>query len=363
MKIVIAGNYGAKNLGDEMILEGMIKTIKSIDQSIEITVLSANPAETERNHNIKAVHKVPAGIRSFIKYLFKRDQKTKKTIKECDYFILGGGGLFSNLTLRAYFIWGIQAFTAVLYKKPIIMYGQSIGPLKTFIQRKIVKKLFNKAIFIAVRDASSIEELKKIGIKKEIHLIPDMIFALNTENTTEKKKKIIVAIRHLPSLEQTFKNELINFINWLIENKNYEIEMVNFQHPNDEILCKEISDKINQKNKLSISPQIHFAKDLFKLFSEASYVVGMRLHSVLSAIKTETPFIAINYAPKVGNFLRCAKLGDFIVEMKNPGLKKRFKKTEISDKEIKTRLQAFNKHAKNRHKIMTEELKKILYTR
>jgi polysaccharide pyruvyl transferase CsaB len=361
MKIIIAGNYGAKNLGDEMILEGMIKTLKSLDSKMEITVLSANPKETEEKHKVKSVHKFPAGFRSLIKYILKSSkQKNKKALKECDYFILGGGGLFSNLTLRAYFIWGIQGFMALIHKKPIIMYGQSVGPVKSWIGKIIIKKLFNKSIFIAIRDANSKEELIKLGIKKEIHLIPDMIFALNSYKA-EKKKKIIVALRQIKNLENCFKNEIINFINWLIEEKNYDIEIVNFQTPDDKILSEEIINRIRIKKKISQSPQIQFSKDLFQKFAEAEYIIGMRLHSILSAIKTDVPFIGINYAPKVENFLKCAKLGDLLVEMKNSGLKKRFKKLEKSKYKTIERLKAFNRHAENRHKIVGQELKKILY--
>ncbi|MBD3360226.1 polysaccharide pyruvyl transferase CsaB, partial [Candidatus Peregrinibacteria bacterium] len=54
MKIVIAGNYGAGNLGDEMILEGMIKIIKSSSPDSEITALSASPEETSKKHNINS---------------------------------------------------------------------------------------------------------------------------------------------------------------------------------------------------------------------------------------------------------------------------------------------------------------------
>ena len=44
MKIVISGYYGFDNLGDEAILKAIITSLKKVDSTIDITVLSNNPA-------------------------------------------------------------------------------------------------------------------------------------------------------------------------------------------------------------------------------------------------------------------------------------------------------------------------------
>ena len=165
MKIVIAGNYGAKNLGDEMILEGLLKLIRSIQPDSKITVLSADPKDTKKRHKVKSLNLFPSGIRSFFRNLFDFKRKNIKAIKECDVFILGGGGLFGSLTFMANFIWGIQAKMAYKYSKPVIMYGQSIGELKGKIRKRIVKKLFKKSSLIVLRDHESKKRLLKLKIK------------------------------------------------------------------------------------------------------------------------------------------------------------------------------------------------------
>lgn len=347
MKIVIAGNYGAKNLGDEMILEGLLTAFKSIAPHAEITVLSADPVATAALHNINSLKQFPAGFRSFLHQL--RSSKNIKAVKNCDYFVLGGGGLFSNLTLKAYLIWGIQASMAYFYKKPVIMYGQSVGPFRNKIQQRIVKKLFKKARFVAVRDESSKETLKDLDIGGKIYVIPDLIFRLKSPSATKREKKIIIALRQMPNLSPEFKARISNFFNWLIEEKKYHLKFAAFQLPHDEQLNAEILQNIRQKAKVSHMPHFHNAEGLLKHFAAAEFVIGMRLHSVLSAIKSSTPFMALDYAPKVRDFLKYAKLSDLVVPMDEENLQKKFTEILADSDKIIARLQAFNEKAEKRH--------------
>ncbi len=362
MKIIVAGNYGAKNLGDEMILEGVVKTLKSADPGAKITVMSANPEETAKTHNVEAIYKFPAGIRSFFSFLFKHGKKTRRALKECDYFVLGGGGLFTNLTKRAYFIWAIQAFKAIRRKKPLIMYGQSVGPVKGATRKRIVKKLFNKAVFIAVRDEESKKELKKLGVKKKISLVPDPIFCLDdqkSQSPVHEKKKIIVALRHPANLPEDFYAKLTDFLNWMIEERKNAVSFAVFQTPDDRVITDKIIEGIRGNENVSILPEFQKAEDVLKAFSEADFIIGMRLHSVLAAIKARKPLMAISYAPKVKNFMEYAKLKDLVIDTDITDLKEKYLKLEKNSEKTKEELENFNLRAQTRQKEIEKELRRL----
>ena len=58
--IVISGYYGFGNAGDEAMLCAIIDAIRDVEDDAHITVISGNPQETSRKHNIKAVgHLLP----------------------------------------------------------------------------------------------------------------------------------------------------------------------------------------------------------------------------------------------------------------------------------------------------------------
>lgn len=361
MKIVIAGNYGANNLGDELILEGLLEMLKINFGKAEVMILSGNPVQTAQKYGVASLSKFPSGFRSLLKSIFKTN-KTKTAVKNCNFFILGGGGLFSNLSFKAYIIWAIQVFMAYRYRKPVVMYGQSVGPLNGRLQKWLVRKLFQKAFFIAVRDEESKNELKKIAVHKKIYVIPDLIFRIKTDkkSTTPRAKQIIVALRYLPELNPSFIQEIANFLNFLVEKQGYKIIFVDFQKGSDKILHREVISRLNDQKKYEEISEIKDSQQLFTLFSNSDLVLGMRLHAVLTAIKTETPFIAINYAPKVENFLKYAKLNSYLLEMDDLRLQKLYNSIKKDFSLIKKQLQIFNSKALLRHQEVEKELKKLV---
>jgi len=316
MKILISGNYGAGNLGDEIILKGLINSLNKEYQNPEITVLSANPKETEKIHKVKAELMFPSGIRSFIKGIKKGDSSSKIALKNCDKFVIGGGGLFGGPESKGNFIWINQLLRAYFYKKPISIYGQSIGSNLNWIYKLLIKKIFNKAEKIIVRDKQSKIRLKKIGINKKILLKKDLAFKANIKNIYQKKEKnLTLALRQM-KLNEKFKNEIAKIINKLIK-ENWTINIINFQKGanKDDKLAKEILEKIEEKEKINYIGSNYTIEEAIKLIGESYIVLAMRLHSIILSILTETEFLAINYNEKVEDFLKTEEKTKYLIKI------------------------------------------------
>lgn len=332
MKIVVAGNYGAGNLGDELILEGMIKTLRRIDPQVDLTVLSADPHATKGKFEIHSAYKFPAGIRSFLAgFTNERFMKTSRTVKECDFFVLGGGGLFDPSSKRGVVVWAIQGLLALWYKKPIIMYGQNLPKIDKGLTKKIVKYLFNKSVFIALRDKESIANLKEIlgtaagttGAVNKIHKIPDLIFKSQPRHLEPKTESVVLALREAPSVTNEHLRKIAKFINFIQDQrKNLTVELVPFEKNTDEKLISFMLDLLAEKDRINIHEYTEDRVKIEKLFSSAKLVIGMRLHSVLMAINVGTPFIALGYNQKVKNILSSLNLSDFSMGMDEIDLEK-----------------------------------------
>jgi len=97
-RIVVSGYYGAKNAGDEAMLAAMLEVLGDLDPELHITVISADPEDTERRHGVHAVGALDAG-------------KIFSAVRRADLLISGnrhpnhvhiGVGVFDHL---------VQAFT------------------------------------------------------------------------------------------------------------------------------------------------------------------------------------------------------------------------------------------------------------
>jgi len=369
MKIVITGNYGAKNSGDELILEGLLSAIEEINPATEVTVLSGDPKETSKRHRINSDQKFPSGIRSWIKFNFFFEPKTKKHLSECDYFILGGGGLFGGLTISANIIWGVQALKAFSQKKKVVIYGQSLGNLDGWLNKRIVKHVFSKAHAIAVRDNQSKEKIIRMGICREVFVIPDLALRKKyTPKGIKEEKTLLVSLRELQAKGETVAKIVAHFINWLKGHEGWKIKIVDFQGGETGDIDKKIHEKlvniVKDTENIEYLGYIKDSQELLETVEKATIILGMRLHSIIAATMTQTPFMALSYEPKVDGFLKESSLSTQGISIENltvDKLKLLFKQTERDYENIKASEKSYCEKSLEQHrKIEKSTLRKFL---
>lgn len=297
MKIVLIGNFGAENIGDELILSGMISFLRSINENIKLTALSANPEDTKQKHQINSTYKFPAGFRSVLKLL--RLRKTLKEVKSADYVIVGGGGLFFGAEKKGTKVWLIQCILSLFLKKKILMLGQSVGTIEKGISKKLFKHVLSKSAFISVRDIQSKKRLEEITNHK-IYLQKDFaIFTSVQKNLLESKNIVFVPRKH-----SDFTIEKINIIkDFLIkkEKEGYKVTILPFSLKHD----LEISQKLVHDTNFTLKKISSFS-EMESYFKENNFsIIAMRLHSQILALKYNKKLIAISYHSKIDDLLRC----------------------------------------------------------
>lgn len=333
MKIVIIGNYGAHNVGDELIMKGIIDFLRVTLKSTEISVFSANPEisrQIHHNQGVEFISRIPCGLRSFFSS-FWAQKNTFQKIKKSELIIFGGGGLFSNLSFKAYLIWLIQIMPAMILRKKFMIFSQSVGPFSNSLQEFIVKFIFRRAKLISVRDRSSAENIRKLDIHKHIFRIPDPVFQLRfSEKFPEpKNKKIIFALRNHPSTFQKIEI-LARFIKWLLDDQKYSVNFLSFQDrtESDNEIYRAIDKFYPIRNFI-----IPFSEDIGeinKLYQESTLIIGSRLHAIFLAMVQEKPFISLAYAPKVTDYLKNTRFNKQNIELTAinlPKLQNIFQKT------------------------------------
>lgn len=329
-KIVLCGHYGATNIGDEAIGLSLVQNLRRLKPEAEIVMLSYDPVRTKSFYkkyapelNISSVYLLPLGVRSFIRGVIKGDLwRTLKEIRTCGRFILGGGGLFTDEKLFAVFLWGVHAFWAYLYKKPVLMIGQSVGPLSTRIGKLVTKKIFSKALYISVRDDESKNLLKKIGIRKEILVSTDAVFGLNfhekiikNESAQRLNKKcsqngldgyFVFTIRPWNKKTENLYKNITQAITGI--SKKYKLlpVFIPFQliKENDQQILNKIIIQKGVDTEIEMQKYTDDIFEILSVISGARFTLGVRLHSLLFSLIMKVPFLGFSYSPKVYNFMK-----------------------------------------------------------
>lgn len=306
-KVMIIGNYGCGNVGDEAMLQMIIKDLHKIKIK-EIVVPSRNPKMLGKLHP-KIIK--PLSLKSTIKEFFSTD-----------LIILGSGTLFSkNSSFFAYFI-SLLPIIGKIFKKKSVFYSIGFSSTTSHFIKLAIKISMNFADKISVRDLSSLRNLKKIGLKKEIFLFEDPTINLKliTKNVApilqkEKihKNKFLIgmSLNYVVNqkINEKIENEFPKIIDWLAKQFNSEIIFFTFDpaftHPRpDYKLAMKIKSQLKHPKNFKILDYYPSPNLVLNLMKKMDFFIAMRYHSILFAHKINIPFMGIIYEEKNKAFLK-----------------------------------------------------------
>lgn len=291
VKIVISGYIGFDNFGDESILDVLLENLKR--QGTEITVISANPKKTKLIHGVKS-------CKTFAVF------SILLAIMKTDILISGGGSLLQDKTsLKSLLYYLFIILCAKFFGKKVIIFAQGIGPITNKFAQLLAKITLKSCDLLSVRDDKSLFLLRGWGICTQLQCDP--VFNLKIPEYTPQKK-LGIQLRNWKYLSEDFLNSLADEI---IENfSDREILIFSFQDNLDYKVCKEFQTKLTLyapqiKTKIIKNDYPHNITENFKTLE---YLIGMRFHACVMALKFGIKTLAINYDEKVEKLAKEARI-------------------------------------------------------
>jgi len=296
--VMISGYYGFHNSGDDSILSSIISNLRNKCPNINITVLSKNPQETAKIHGVDAIDRF--NIR-----------KIMSALRRTKLLISGGGSLLQDVTSSAslYYYLAVMRLAKFCGAK-VMLYANGIGPISKKRNIRCVKNVVNKTDLVTLRERNSRAELQ--GLLDEnvpVFVTADPVYALENGD----RASVDEAIRNsgIPDGAEFF---IIALREWKYSDKEIEAKIAEFADavsqkygiiplvvPMQDIYDKEISERIAMKIN-SRCGQLECGlppKTMMGIVGRAKFVVGMRLHTLIYAVKNSVPAIALDYDPKV----------------------------------------------------------------
>ncbi len=150
-RIAVAGWFGSDNLGDELILRSLIRSIQA--RGAEPVAISIDPAGTSRDHGVAAVlHRHPG-----------HSAALRRALVDCDAMAVAGGLVQSetspwNIPFHASRLW------AAPYRRPAAALGMGVGHVHGRLGRSLASRSLRPFGRIVVRDADSARRLRSWGL-------------------------------------------------------------------------------------------------------------------------------------------------------------------------------------------------------
>ncbi|MFH0834609.1 MAG: polysaccharide pyruvyl transferase family protein [Patescibacteria group bacterium] len=305
-KLVLIGNFGAGNFGDELILSGFLRKIGRELPKAKVVVLAAEPKLIRRFHGVDALPQLPTGPTSFLKLNWWR---SLRAVRNCDAVIFPGGGLFADdENPLAVWIWGLPILIARYFWRPVFLLGQSVGPFTESWTRKFTKFCLAKTEWVGVRDAASENELRRICVPgRKIRVGRDSAFWLVNQapKIRERRKRgllrILVSVRDFPQIEKEFWMEFTRALDALAAKKHVRISFAEFGR-DDAAIWKKLKRRAKNSAGWKTLELPESAEQILKELRKFDLVIGLRLHSLIAARLAGTPAIGFAYSRKISEF-------------------------------------------------------------
>ncbi|MCK5682511.1 polysaccharide pyruvyl transferase family protein, partial [bacterium] len=307
--VIVSGFYGKGNLGDEAILSGLKKIFS--DTSNNLKPLTFDVEYTRDLHGLEGINRNTLA-------------DVIDGIKNSSMIISGGGGLFQDWSLLTPLYYGSVFFLGSLFQKRIFAIGQSIGPLKRKISEIVTIASLKKAEAIFVRDIFSKEFLDP-RIKKPVYLSGDLVFQLESDYSSKKSPEkrltsccpvhIGINLRNWKFTSKDFTGILCSALNRISEESEstYKIIHCPFRGNDEGEITQRITDAIPSAETFITRDH----RDMIGKIADFDLFITMRLHGIIFALLSATPFLALCYDDKMLNFLNTFGLGEFAIKIED----------------------------------------------
>jgi len=328
-RILIVGSYGFGNMGDEAILSVILAHMRARLPDAYLQVIGANP------ETIRAQHQVDA--------LTCTDwAEIVLAMKQSDLVIVGGGGLFFDnwgfdpqrlFETGAPFInhYAGYPLMAGLLGKPLMLYAVGVGPLFSATGREVVRLAFSLAHCATVRDIESRELLEEIGVDvTKVEVTADPALCLPVADTGHVRMLLealglnltnaLIGITPRPWDFDTdpteWKLRLAEAVAAFAAHKKAQILLIPFHDRRDNELITQLQHLLSTTDVRTLTSTLTPA-EMAGVIGHCDLLIGMRLHSILFAMLTGTPTVALSYDPKVRNLMRRIGHEDLCLDLQN----------------------------------------------
>ncbi|MGI5836750.1 MAG: polysaccharide pyruvyl transferase family protein, partial [Chloroflexota bacterium] len=300
-RVGISGSYGGMNLGDEAILQVIVRQLRG-SLPVEITVFTRNPDDTLGRHQVERA--VP--VRELSR------QEILPEIERLDLFIFGGGGILFDSDVRNYLR---EVFLAHDVGVPVMVYAIGAGPLKESSNQALVRDALCRAAVVTVRDREAYKVLEEAGVHRDIAITADPAYLLEPEPLPKgllereglgKKQRLVgISVREpgpaAPDIsEEHYHAILANAADYVVDRLDADLVFVPMEPRTLDLQHSHaIISRMAYARRATVLKGDYTSGQILSLVGRFEFALGMRLHFLMFAAMQRVPFVALPYAGKV----------------------------------------------------------------
>jgi polysaccharide pyruvyl transferase WcaK-like protein len=336
-RILIVNAWG-NNKGDQAMINGLVRMLKSIDRDLEIDAVPLRNEDLDLDPDVHIL-RGRVGLyfySSVLRRLLPKEEKDQRRfsrsvfylwfflnwafgffsmrfLKEYDLIIHAPQGqtLSSNHSLRYHTIWPLVAARAL--NIPYMIIGVTVGPFSLTPERLdgLLLTIFEHSRLTIIREGESLHYLNnKFSHLEKVHKSIDIVFNAKTEKQTidarsataveSERRKASGSIGatvsrtgiYLRNNPEAYKVRMASFFDDVIAASGRKLSL--FPHiTGDHAFLQQIRAQMTHQESVTIIPEELDSDEIQRVFEVLEFFISARYHSTVFAIKKGIPFMAI----------------------------------------------------------------------
>lgn len=284
------GYYGEHNLGDDALLEVLLSQLPA---GCTPTVTARDQSQVQQRFGVATVDRRRLGA-------------VLTALGTSDALVLGGGSLLQDATSFASLIYYGALITAARAQgKPVLLWGQGLGPLRRRRSRLLVRTLLSLTTLCSWRDPESAALARHLGWRPGAEQAAagvgsDPVWATPRQQWRGTGGPIVLCWRPVPQLQgETWRP-------WLAALEHLAPEREILWLPFHAVQDRGLLERLESEGLLSPALRARSRevvaerpREAMAVCATAGLVLAMRLHGLILAAVSGAPTAALSYDPKV----------------------------------------------------------------
>ena len=287
---LLVGYYGEHNLGDDALLEVLLR---QLPPGCVPTVTARDQPQVRERFGVATVDR-----RSLAAVL--------QALSGCDALVLGGGSLLQDSTsFNSLLYYGALIAAARVQGKPVLLWGQGLGPLRRRRSRLLVRGLLPFTTACSWRDPESAALARRLGWRPQPQqpgdgVGSDPVWATEPQPWRGRGGPIVLCWRPVAQLQGEAWRPWLTALEQLAPER--ELLWLPFHGAQDRGLLQQLqaagllSPALQDRCREVLAGRPHEA---MAVAATAGLVLAMRLHGLILAAVSGAPVAALSYDPKV----------------------------------------------------------------
>jgi colanic acid/amylovoran biosynthesis protein len=255
---------------------------------------------------------------------------------EADLVVSKGGNFLMDTGHRVptWFLPTHQILLAVLLRRPVVVYAQSLGPFRGRLGRAIVGAVLRRVDLVILRERGSLALLPQAMNMDRVHVTSDEAFLLEPSAALPAELAGLLGPRTIaatviawefPGLSpegvraarERYYDAMAACLDALAAGHDADIlllpHVAGWGGRNDAEAIDAILARARERARYRVAPDDVTPEQEVRLLAGCALCIGTRMHSVIFALAAGTPVLAVGYLPKTVGVLGAIGLADWVV--------------------------------------------------